>query len=342
MNRNRKSAWSLCAMLIACAGHALEPQQFADIGDLHLASGETIDECRVGFRVYGQLNTDRSNVIVMPTWFTGTTAAFESYGQIGAGKLADTDTYYVVSIDAIGNGVSCSPSNSDTQPGRKFPRVSTADMVASQHRLLTEHLQITHARAIMGISMGGMQAFRWISQFPEFMDKAIPIDGSPQMTSYDLLQWQLHRDIIRNMQNDGRNHAEINAILSPLNLLTLFTPDYIAENVTPDALPGFITDSGKGYVDFDWDDYVAQLEAMIDHDLLGTDEATRRQYVNAVRADVLIVGVPSDHMVNPKPGKALAPEIGAEYFEVDSICGHIGSGCEAEAVAARVADFLAR
>jgi len=57
-----------------------------------------------------------------------------------------------------------------------------------QHILLTRHLGIEHARVVMGISMGGMQTFQWMGQYPEFMDKAIPIDGSPRMTSYDLLQ----------------------------------------------------------------------------------------------------------------------------------------------------------
>jgi len=328
-------------MLAALCSYAAE-QQHADIGDLRLVSGDIIEGCNIGYRVYGKLNDERSNIIVMPTWFTGTTAGFDSYGQIGTGKLADTDTYFVVSIDAIGNGVSCSPSNSKTTPGRSFPRISTADMVESQHRLLTEHLAIDHVTAIMGISMGGMQTFRWISQYPDFMDKAVPIDGSPQMTSYDLLQWQLHKDIIRGMQDDGRSHGEINAILSPLNLLTLMTPDYMVENVAPAALPAYVEESSKGYAAFDWNDYVAQLEAMIDHDLLGTDDVSRARYIDTVQADVLIIGVPSDHMVNPNPGRTLAPKIGVEYFEVQSNCGHIGSSCESQAVQARVADFLAR
>lgn len=341
MNRTSEFAWLVAGILTALGSYAAE-QQHADIGDLQLVSGDIIEDCSIGYRVYGKLNEERSNVIVMPTWFTGTTAGFDSYGQIGAGKLADTDTYYVVSIDAIGNGVSCSPSNSESLPGRAFPRISTADMVESQHRLLTEHLAIDHVTAIMGISMGGMQTFRWIGQYPDFMDKAVPIDGSPQMTSYDLLQWQLHRDIIRNMQDDGRSHGEINSILSPLNLLTLMTPNYMVENVAPAALTAYVEDSSKGYEAFDWNDYVAQLEAMIDHDLLGADKVCLADYVSTVQADVLIIGVPSDHMVNPNPGRTLAPKIGAEYFSVQSNCGHIGSGCESEAVAARVADFLAR
>ena len=59
-------------------------------------------------------------------------------------------------------------------------------------------------------------------------------------------------------------------------------------------------------------------------------------------AAVLVVGVPGDHIVNPVPGKNLASRMGADYYEVESNCGHIGTTCEADAVASRVNEFLAR
>jgi len=127
-------------------------------------------------------------------------------------------------------------------------------------------------------------------------------------------------------------------VMARVNLLTLYTPNYFVENVDRDELPEMIADSEQGYTSLAADDYVAQLEAMIDHDVLdGEGNPTAES-----PAGVLVVGVPGDHMVNPVPGKRLANRMGAVYYEVDSNCGHIGTTCEADAVARRVNEFLAQ
>lgn len=325
---------TLILLLLVVGSYTLAAeQQFAEIRNLDTSSGATIDNCRVGYRVSGTLNDDKSNVIVFPSWFTGSAGSLEQYGLIGPGKLADTDRYYVVAFDALGNGVSCSPSDT-----ADFPRISTADMVNSQYRLLTENLGIEHVHAVVGISMGGMQTFRWLAMYPDFMDKAVPIDGSPRMTTFDLVQWQTHKDIIRAMQSRGHSNGNIMDLVARVNLLTLYTPDYFVANVDADELYRMIEEAEQGYASLAADDYVAQLEAMIDHDVLdGDGDLTANS-----SAEVLIVGVPSDHMVNPVPGKRLAKRMGADYYEVDSNCGHIGTTCEAETVARRVNEFLAR
>jgi homoserine O-acetyltransferase len=322
-------------VLLVCGGFftpiSQAEQLFATIDEMELSSGEVLRDCKIGYRINGELNDDKSNVIVFPTWFTGTTAALEQGGLIGPGNVADTNRYYVVAFDALANGVSCSPSNTDN-----FPTISTEDMVRSQYIVLTEQLGIDRVHAVIGISMGGMQTFRWLAMYPEFMDKAVPIDGSPQMTSYDLLQWQTHQEVIRAMKAGDIGEDGINKVLSRLNLLTLYTPDYFVENVGRADLPAFVKESDESTV-LDPDDYVSQLEAMIDHDVLDADG----NLTSKVVADILVVGVPSDQMVNAVPGKRLAEKIGTAYLEVESNCGHIGTSCEAELVSSKVNEFLA-
>lgn len=315
------------------------PQQMAAIGDLQLVSGETLYDVQIGYRTAGTLNGDRSNLIVFPTWFTGSSGDLLQFGIIGPGKLADSDRYYVIAIDALGNGVSTSPSNSEKQPGDRFPAIAIDDMVNAAHALLSRHLGIDHVHAVMGISMGGMQTFQWLGQFPDFMDKAVPIVGSPRMTSYDLLQWSAQEHAIELLQARGADDAEIMGLTRSIFQLTLWTPEYFVENVPPEGLPEFLA-RGQDETPTDPFDYLAQLRAMMAHDAYADFAASGTPYPERIRAELLVVGVPSDQTVNAAPGKALAQSIGARYAEIHSNCGHLGTSCEAWKVVAIVNAFL--
>lgn len=322
-------------LLATCVAHGAE-QQFHTLEDFELDSGQRLN-CTVGYRTYGTLDPTRSNVIVFPTWFGGTTGDLEHFEKVGPGAIADSDRYFVVTVDALGNSVSCSPSNSETQGGRAVTAITTADMVRSQHRLMLEGFGIDRVHAVLGISMGGMQALRWLQLYPDFMNKAVVVDGSPRPTSYDLLQWTVHKDIARTLQKEGASDETIASVIARTNYLTLFTPDYFIETIAPGALDEFLQPSYTPKPTFRTDDYVSQLDAMMSHDVLSGDfvEVARQSGV-----DVLIVSTPSDHMVQQRPTHALARDIGAEELILISVCGHIGSSCESEAVTGRVAVFL--
>src|SRR4029077_20107017 len=160
-------------------------QQFAEFGDFKLHDGGMIREFRLGYRTLGKLNSSKSNAVLWPTWIGGKSQDLLPF--IGPGNVVDTNKYFVVLIDAIGNGVSSSPSNSKRQPLMKYPKFTIRDMVEAEHRLCTDVLHLSHLRAVLGISMGGMQAFEWVVTYPDFMDIGIPMSGSPQSTSFDKL-----------------------------------------------------------------------------------------------------------------------------------------------------------
>jgi homoserine O-acetyltransferase len=315
--------------------------QYADLGTCKLAGGNQIDHCRLGYRTWGTLNADKSNAILWPTWFTGNSGDLGQY--MGADKMIDPAKYFFIGVDALGNGVSSSPSNSTTQHGPVFPAFTTRDMVNAEYRLVTETLGIKHLRAVMGGSMGGMQTFEWIVNYPDMMDLAVPIVGSTKLTGYDLLLWNAEADAIRQDPAwKGGRYAQKPPAGEAMTIhnLALTTPAHYARETTPDKFPAI--DAGyrtHGILPFDANDWLAQLDAMIHHDVAhggSLDDAAKK-----VKAKVLVISSAQDHMVNPQPALDFAKQINAQTLILESDCGHIAPGCESDRVNAAVRTFLA-
>ncbi|MEQ9562872.1 MAG: hypothetical protein RLN69_10145, partial [Woeseiaceae bacterium] len=74
-------------------------QQFSQFENCPLAGGAVLEDCRVGYRTFGTLNAERSNAVLFPTWFGGTSGDYLDYGYIGPGLFADTSEYFVIAID---------------------------------------------------------------------------------------------------------------------------------------------------------------------------------------------------------------------------------------------------
>jgi homoserine O-acetyltransferase len=115
----------------------------------------------------------------------------------GPGQPLDATRYYVIIPDSIGHGKSSKPSDGLRA---KFPRYDYADMVAAQHRLLTEGLGVRHLRLVIGNSMGGMHTWLWGSMFADFMDALVPMAAQP--TAMSSRNWMLRRLIIDSIRND--------------------------------------------------------------------------------------------------------------------------------------------
>jgi homoserine O-acetyltransferase len=319
--------------------------KFAPLGDFKLESGETILDLHLGYRTIGTLNADKSNAILWPTWFTGTSGQLLSF--VGPDKLLDPSKYYVILVDALGDGVSMSPSNSMIQPHMHFPKFTIGDMVNAEHKLVTERLGLKHLHAVMGISMGGMQTFQWMVSYPDFMDKAIPIVGSPRLTSYDLLLWTAEEHAIE--ADAAWNHGDYTTTpvagmktVADIHEMNLTTPEYRATHTSPEEFPDFLAKTEQDTMkSFDANNWIRQLQAMMSLDVSKPFGGSMEKAAATVRAQVLVIPAAQDHMVNPGPALEFARLIHAQTFALTSDCGHLSPGCEEEKkMDAAIQEFL--
>jgi homoserine O-acetyltransferase/O-succinyltransferase len=345
---NHPALLALTVILAAChpapgfaqAGNpAIAHLQYALIGDFKLENGSTINQCTIAYQTFGKLNKEKNNAVLFPTWFTGMSMHLLPFVP---GKLIDTTRFFLILVDALGDGLSSSPSNSQTQPGMKFPAFSIRDMVESEYVLLTAHLNIQHLYAVSGVSMGGMQSFQWAVSYPGFTDKIIPIAGSPQLNTPDLLLWNGE---LLGIQNDTAYHGGDYIGHPPmpsvtiLHMFAVHTPAWFADSVSRDRFDEWLT---RIIADdhFDWNNRIYQLRAMISHDIAKKQGGSLQLAAKQIRAKMLIIVGGQDHMVNPSPAINMSGMLDAQLLVIKTDCGHALLDCELEKIIAAMHQFM--
>ena len=148
-------------------------------------------DLRLAYRTLGALAPDRGNAVLL---LHGTLGSGQQFLQpafadalFGPGQPLDVREHFIVLPDAIGHGRSSKPSDG---LGEAFPRYGYADMVAAQHRLVTEELGLRRLRLVMGASMGGMQTWMWGARHPDIMDALMPVASLPERITGRNLLWR--------------------------------------------------------------------------------------------------------------------------------------------------------
>lgn len=157
-----------------------------DLGDIRLQSGATLPDAKLAYKTQGELNAERSNAIVYPTWYSG--RHWENEWLIGEGMALDPARFFIIVPNMLGNGVSSSPSNTPPPFDRaRFPNITVQDNVACQHRLVTEHFGIERLVAVTGWSMGAGQSFQWAVSHPEMVPRILPFCGSARTSEHNIV-----------------------------------------------------------------------------------------------------------------------------------------------------------
>ncbi len=321
---------SFCQAQQADPDYMQDRQQFAKIGSFKLESGDEIQDCRIGYRTYGKLNGGKSNAILFPTWFGGTSKDIERFAP--PWDAIDTTHYFLIIIDAFGDGVSSSPSNSKNQHGAKFPQFTMKDIVAGQHEMLIKRMGIKHLYAIMGISMGGMQAFQWGVSYPSFTERIIPIVGTPQLTSYDLMGYSIFRKVIETDTSFKQGNYKLNPVIPAASMLLEFgatTPDNKVRMMSRDSFAVWQQKVDTAAAP-DWNNTYYQLNAIIGYDITKDYDGSLKQAAEHTRARMLIIVSRQDHMVNPIPAMTFARLLPAKLVMLNNDLGHEASDFENE------------
>ncbi len=165
--------------------NSVDYRQF-ELGDVELLSGETLYNAKLAWQCYGELNAAKNNVIVLPTFYTG--SHYRNEGYFGNGRALDPAKHFIVSINLFGNGISTSPSNADPRNARAaFPLISFHDNVRCQHRLLTETFDIDQIALVAGWSMAACQSYQWAAQYPDMVRAILPFCGSAKTSIHNIV-----------------------------------------------------------------------------------------------------------------------------------------------------------
>jgi homoserine O-acetyltransferase len=317
---------------------AIPPQKFAELGDVKLFNGETLEDCRMGYRILGEANQDASNYVVYPTWHGGTSE--HVFGLINKYNFVDTSTYCIILVDALGNGVSSSPSNSPTQAGQAFPEVRVIDMARCIKGVL-DHLKLKHVHAFVGGSMGSMQGFEFICEYPNFVDKTILYVSSPRNSAYDIIRRKAALGII---EMGRKYHIPQEEYMKSVRLTQSVngkSPEFYSVEMSHTEAEDHIAKFDNYFPGiYPADNFYCQTKALYYHDISWRDDYDMEKTAKRIKTDLFIIVNKQDHTVSPWEALKLAKMIKAKTLVLDNNRGHLGIGYEMGKVRKAIDRFL--
>ncbi len=239
--------------------------------------GETLERLRIHYATLGSPHRDShgniDNAVLLLHWTGADSRQLLTPTYMKAlfdpGRPLDARRYYLIFPDSVGHGRSSKPSD-----GLKahFPNYGYGDMVDLQHRLVTETLGIEHLHALVGMSMGGMNAWQWAEAYPEAMDGVMAVVSLPIKVSGRNLIWR--RMVIDDIRSDpawsGGNYTTpppgwfrgcelLRMMIDGVPHLQVLAPN-------PAAAEQFIEDARKQAAHIDPNDILYTLKSSADYD----------------------------------------------------------------------------
>lgn len=297
-----------------------------------LESGEILPEVKLRASIYGKLNADRSNAILIFHALTGGSRIGDWWnGLMGDGYALDTSEFAFVCVNYLGSCYGSTSAATLTKRRAKggkrdLPMVTLRD-IARAHSLLFGHLGIAKFHAVIGGSVGGMLALQFAADFPEMSDHCISIAATP-LAAMGLALNHLQRQAIDRGDLEMARKIAVLSYKSPRQFERRFGRKHNRNGENPNANRDHRFDIG-GYLDhhgdtfrerFELESYDLITKAMDLFDL--TDSEIRR-----ISAKISLVGISSDWLfpatdVRELKNRLVRHGIRVEYHEIESDDGH--------------------
>ena len=349
---------------------------------LQLESGEVLPSVTIAFETYGKLNREKNNAILVCHALSGDAhVAGHHEGEkragwwdtiIGPGKALDTDRYFVICSNIIG-GCKGSTGPSSANPaggkpfGAQFPVITIGDMVNAQ-QLLVDQLGIGQLYAVIGGSMGGMQALQWTVSFPERVRKAVVIATTACSTPQQIAFNEVGRKAITTdpSWNGGDYYGKTApdhglALARMVGHITYLSNESMHEKFgralqgkdrigfdfsTDFAVESYLHHQGDTFTKrFDANSYLYITKAIDYFDL--TKDGSLINGLAGVKAAFLVISVSSDWLYPPEQSREIvsaltANEADVQYCEIRSNYGHDAFLLESGQLNYIVGRFLSR
>ena len=256
----------------------VSPQTVLIEKPLTLACGIVLPSHQLVFETYGTLNSDRSNAILICHALSGDhhAAGFHEGDNkpgwwnhyIGPGKAMDSDRFFIVSVNNIGScfgstgPTSINPETSEAW-GADFPSLRARDWVESQ-KLLMDHLDIHCWAAVIGGSLGGMQAMRWSLEYPERLLNAVVIASSMKLSAQNIAFNEIARRAIKsdpefcdgNYLQEGKAPLHGLALARMIGHVTYLSDEVLGEKFGRELASGDFIDGTADPVEFEVESYL--------------------------------------------------------------------------------------
>jgi len=328
-------------LIIIANSHELtyaQKLQVASLGDFKLINGGIIIDCKLSYRIFGKLNEAKTNAILLPTWFNGNTQGWIQF--LGNDGYVDTTRFAAISIDAFGAGKSSSPTDLKDK-SNEFPTITIRDMVNAQFSLLKNQLGISSLYAVVGVSMGGMQAFEWATAYPGFANKIVSIEGTPKLAAYDLVAWSTLAETLESEKKYGINHDTVAIQYARLFFLIASTPVNVNDIKTKD-LKNQLKTTAQGLARIPYENALLQIHAMMMHDISSAYNGDILLAQKNFKSKLLVIATHDDHVVSAQPALDFANAVGGEKMIMESSCGHQVYWCEKAKIGEEIRNFLSK